>query len=344
MTRVALIGCGGMGNHHARVLAEMGNVEVVGVCDLIEEKARDTGQAIGAKWCTDYRQLLDQADAVWVCTEPFNRREIVTTSAAAGKHIFTEKPICLDLHEADEMIAAAAEANVKYMLGYVLRFTDPYRLIRETFASGQLGQLVTCWTRRYMPFDMSSLWYGHQELSGGVALDFGSHDVDWLRWIGGDVRTVFAATFTVRPTMQADEHAQTLMIFEAGGMGTVDVSWSSYLSESSVGVIGTKGSIIVGRDGKVRRKIGDDGQEEIIEADSAMDVDPAGTLGKKDQSGQIQAVAARNETIQQHFFRCIEQDVEPLTTAREGRKTLATVKAIHESARRGASVAVAEIG
>jgi len=344
MTKVALIGCGGMGNHHARVLTEMENVEIAGVCDIVEEKAQKTGQATGAKCCTDYHELLDEADAVWVCTEPFNRLDIVTTAAAAGKHIFTEKPICVNLDEADQMIAAAAEANVKYMLGYVLRFTDPYRLIRETFADGRLGELVTCWTRRYMPFDMSGKWYGRQDLSGGVALDFGSHDVDWLRWVGGDVRTVFAAVSRVRPTMHADEHAQTLMVFDGGGMGTVDVSWSSYLSESSIGVIGAKGSMIVGRDGKVRRKIGDEGEEEIIEAESAMDINPAGDLGKADGSGEIQAVAGRAETIQEHFFRCIEEDVEPLTGAQDGRKTLATVKAIHESARRGQSVAVAQIG
>ena len=74
-----------------------------------------------------------------------------------------------------------------------------------------------------------------------------------------------------------------------------------------------------------------------------MAIDPSGNLGKKDQSGKIESIANRDETIQQHFFRCIEEDLEPLTSAEEGRKTLRTVLAIRESARRGTSVHVASI-
>ncbi|HUS47015.1 MAG TPA: Gfo/Idh/MocA family oxidoreductase, partial [Phycisphaerae bacterium] len=216
MIKLGLIGLGGMGNYHARVLPGLENVEIVGVCDLIEQKAAQLAENLKVRTCTNFRDLLDDVDAVWVCTEPFNRLEVVTTCAAAGKHIFTEKPICLDLKEADEMIASARAAGVKYMLGYVLRFTEPYRLIRNTFASGELGELVTCWTRRYMPCDMSRHWYGKQELSGGVMLDFGSHDCDWLRWIGGDVKTVLASARPVRPTVHADEHGMVMMLFARG--------------------------------------------------------------------------------------------------------------------------------
>jgi len=92
-------------------------------------------------------------DAVWVCTEPFNRREIVTTAAQAGKHIFTEKPVANTLADADAMIAAAHQAKVKYMLGYCLRFWQPYRLFRDTFMSGELGELTSCWMRRFMPWN-----------------------------------------------------------------------------------------------------------------------------------------------------------------------------------------------
>ncbi|MHC4982413.1 MAG: Gfo/Idh/MocA family protein [Planctomycetota bacterium] len=343
MTSIGLIGAGGMGNHHARVLSGMDNVKVAAVCDLVEQKARALAEELKCRWCLDFRELLDDVEAVWICTEPFNRRDIVTACAAAGKDIFTEKPICLDLAEADEMVAAAREAGVKYMVGYVLRFTEPYRLIRDTFAAGELGELVTCWTRRYMPFDMSGRWYGDQSLSGGVLLDFGSHDCDWLRWIGGEVKMVFASARTVRPTMRADEHGQVLMTFVGGGMGTFDVSWSSYLNESSLGVAGTKGAMIVGRDGKVRKKIGDE-DERIVNVESAMDVDPAGKLGTKDESGQIRAAARRGESLHEHFFRCAEEDVEPLTSSEEARKTLTVIKAAHLSAERGECIGVSEVG
>jgi predicted dehydrogenase len=328
-----------MGNYHAPILAKLPEVKVVGACDLIEAKAKALGEKIGVPHCTDFRDLLGQVDAVWVCTEPFNRVEIVTTAAKARKHIFTEKPVCNEVAGARKMIAAAKRYRVKYMLGYCLRFWNPYRLIRETFVSGELGDLVSAWTRRFMPMDARPSWYGQQDKSGGVTLDFGSHDINWLLWIGGPVKSVLAQTHRVRPGVQADEHSQTLMLFRKGGMGAVEVSWSSYLSESSVGLVGTKGAIIVGRDGQVRKKVGD-GPEEIVAADSAMDVNPAGQVGKKDASGKIQAVAKKDESIQEHFFRCIREDLTPTTPAGDGLGTLLTIKAILESARLGASVKV----
>jgi predicted dehydrogenase len=343
MIKVGMIGLGGMGGHHAKILKEMDRVQIVAVCDLIEEKAVRVGETVDAPWTRDYRDLLARdIDAVWICTEPFNRREVVLAAAEAKKDIFTEKPVCVDLADADAMIAAAQAAHVKYMLGYVLRFTEPYRTLHETLAAGELGDLVSCWTRRFMPCDMTGRWYGDQEKSGGVTLDFGSHDCDWLCWLGGQPQSVFAHVARMRPTLNADEHGQIVMRFVEGGMGSLEVSWWGPLSESSIGVVGTKGAMIVGRDGQVRKKLGD-GEEEIIDVNSAMDVNPAGKTGTRDDEGRIEAVANRRETIQQHFFRCIEADIQPLTDAPAGRRVLAVMKAAQLSAQRGASVELSEI-
>jgi UDP-N-acetylglucosamine 3-dehydrogenase len=345
MVRVGMIGCGGMGTHHGPVLAGLSNVRVVATCDVIESKARSLAEKIGIdRWCTDFHDLLDDVDAVWVCTEPFNRVEVVTTCAGAGKHVFTEKPICNTLEGADAMIAAAVKAGVKYMLGYCLRFWQPYRILHDTFASGRLGGLVSTWMRRFMPWDERSRWYGQQEKSGGAMLDFGSHDVDWLRWIGGDVKTVFGRTFRVREGAAADEHGAALFVFGNGGIATVEDSWSSHLSESTFGIVGTEGSMFVSPDKKVRRKIGWEGQEETVDVQAALAVDPTGRLGEADGSGGIRAVTSRNESIQEHFFRCIEEDIEPLTPATEGRKTLATIAALWESQRTGMAAEVQGVG
>ncbi|PKO23878.1 MAG: hypothetical protein CVU38_01650 [Chloroflexi bacterium HGW-Chloroflexi-1] len=343
MIKVAIIGCGGIADYHGPHLVKLPDVKVVGTCDVIEEKARSLAERIGVgKWCTDYRELLDEVDAVWVCTRPSDRVDIVTAAAEAGKHIFSEKPIALNLQDADTMIAAAKKAKVKYMLGYCLRFWNPYKLLRDTFASGELGDLVGCWTRRYMPGDMSGSWFGDQKKSGGVMLDFGSHDVDWVRWVGGDVKTVLAKTFRIRPGIQADDHGAALMLFKNGGMGYVEDSWSSWVSENTVGLIGTKGGMIVGRDDVVRKKIGDEGPEQIVDVEAGMAIDASGHSGKRDDSGEIQAVTRRGESIYEHFFRCIEEDIEPITSAAEARKTLQTVVALWQSARAGTSVDLSE--
>ena len=98
--------------------------------------------------------------------------------------------------------------------------------------------------------------------------------------------------------------------------------------------------MIVGLDGKVRKCVGD-GKETVVDVESAMAVDPAGNVGQRATTGGIQTVATRNETIQEHFFRCIEEDFAPLPSAADGRQVLATILAMHKSARTGRSVAVA---
>lgn len=340
MIKVGMIGCGGMGNYHGPELAKLPNVKVVGTCDLIPEKAKALADKIGVgRHCTDFRDLLPDVDAVWVCTEPFNRVEIVTTAAKARKHIFTEKPIARSLADADTMVAAARKARVKYMLGYCLRFWQPYRFIHDTFAAGELGELASCWMRRFMPWNPPN-WYGQQDKSGGVMLDFGSHDVDWLRWVGGDVKTVFGKTFRIHEGIQTDDHGGAIFLFKNGGMATAENSWASYMGESTLGIIGTKGALMMGNDGKVRRRIGHGGQEEVVNVEAATAINPQGEVGKRDETGAIRKIEVRNESIQQHFFRCIEEDIEPLTAATDGRKTLLTIMALWESSRTGKAVEV----
>lgn len=337
MIKLGLIGCGAMGHFHARNLAQHAGLELAVCCDLVEDRARVIAEEIGADWCTDYRQIFDQVDAVWVCTEPFNRVQVVTDAAAAGKHIFAEKPVALNLADADGMIEAARAAGVTYMLGYSLRFMQPYKFMRDTFASGELGDLVACWTRRYMPADMRDLWYGRQELSGGVALDFGSHDIDWLTWVGGPVRTVFAHTSRIREGAKADEHSQCMLVFQNGGAAHSDVTWWEAVNESSLGIVGTAGSLVVGRDGAVTRKMV--GHEETtVEIASAMAVDPTGTLGRRDETGQIQQVEMQDESMYDHFIRCVQDGQTPATDAAIGREVLRTVLAVRQSAETGAAV------
>lgn len=335
--KLGMIGCGSMAGYHAPELTRIDGVDITVCCDLIEDKAKALAETVGAKSCTDFRVVFDAVDAVWVCTEPFNRVEIVTAAAEAGKDIFTEKPVALSLEDADRMIDAARRANVIYMLGYCLRFWQPYRLLHEILASGQLGNLVNCWTRRYMPADFRGSWYGKQELSGGVALDFGSHDIDWLTWLGGPVRTVFGQTHRVRDGATADEHAQAILVFAAGGTGHTDVTWWEAINESSLGIVGTKGSVVVDRAGVVTQKMLD-GEEFTLDVASAIAVDPEGNVGMRDGAGEILRVRTEGETIQQHFVRCVRDRLTPETDAAIGREVLRTVLAVRESAETGQAV------
>ena len=110
--KFGIIGCGGMGTHHAKTIHAMEGANLVGVADMIGEKATALANELGTEAHTDFHELLPHVDGVMVCTPPFERVDVVIGCAKAGVHIFAEKPIALDLATADQMLAATDRAKV----------------------------------------------------------------------------------------------------------------------------------------------------------------------------------------------------------------------------------------
>lgn len=240
---VGIIGAGGMGRAHAMQLQRIEGVRVTAVCDLNEERANALARELGAKAFTDHRDLLSaDVDAVWICTPDFAHREPVINAAVAGKHIFCEKPIANTIEEADAMVEAVKSAGVINMIGYVLRFNPTFSEVRERFAGGELGGLVTAWIRRFMPWTPRD-WYGDPRFSGGIAVDFSTHDVDWLMWIGGKVKYVYGRTAAVGT--QVDNNVWAILTFADGGTGVVGDSFIASIGGACFGIIGTSGTAMV---------------------------------------------------------------------------------------------------
>jgi predicted dehydrogenase len=326
MLKVGVVGCGSRGTGHAAKLRAIPGVELAWVCDLIRERADALAAAHGVRALYDFRQGLDGVEVIWDATRPWERCEIAEAVAAAGKHIFSEKPIALDLPAADRYIAAIERAGVRNAFCYTLHFWHPYRLAKALFARGDFGRLVNVWTRRYKTVDMRPLWYGDQSLSGGVMLDFQSHDLDMLLWFGGQPRSVFAQVDRLREGSRADEHSQVMVLF-ADGMGSSDCSWGAQVSTTSFGVVGTRGCLLADPSGQVHLKL--DGREPL---DLAPGV-PVPDLG----------LQISEESCEQHFIRCLIEDREPIVTAQRAREVLRLVLAAQDSARAGASVSLAGV-
>lgn len=337
--RVGLVGCGGRGKGHAARVQAMEIVDLVGVCDIIHERADAVAQERGVPAVYDFHEFLDKVDVIWDCTRGFERAPVVVDSANAGKHVFSEKPMGIDLASAHRIVEAVKRNGVKHSYCYSLHFTNPYKLAKAVFASGELGRLVSVWTRRYMPIDMRPRWYGDQAISGGIMLDFQSHDLDLICWFGGKPKTVFAHADRIREGVKADEHAQVTLVF-GEGMGISEVSWWSPVGMSTFGVVGSKGSIVADGSGKLRKKI--DGQEEVVyESAGQMNVDLAGNIGERTEDGKVLNLADRNETPEQHFIRCVAEDLDPIVTPDMAYRVLEVVLAAQESARTGRSVELA---
>jgi predicted dehydrogenase len=189
-TRVGVIGCGPIGTLHARLYAEMEDVELAGVCDIVGERAQACGEKLGVRWFTDAPSLFHHARPalVSVATGGYeyasDHHQPVMEALDAGCHVLCEKPISNDCGKAAEMVARARERRLCLGVDFNHRFTPAARLARKWVDDGRLGDLLfanmALWIGK--PNDESSPWFHMKALN--------PHSVDMLRHFCGDITHV----------------------------------------------------------------------------------------------------------------------------------------------------------
>jgi len=202
---VGVIGAGNAGRGHIAHYQELPNVKVIGVADSDLERARRVAHEFEIEGVyRDYHQLLDDTRlrAVSVTVPPFLHREAVVAAAERGIHVHCEKPLCLTLEDADEMIAACQRNNVFLYVSFLPRQVATYRRVQELLASGDYGEPLWMLDRRLLATEpgiwMPPPWFWRRELGGGLLIENGGHHFDYVRWVMGEVKTVWANTATVR--------------------------------------------------------------------------------------------------------------------------------------------------
>ncbi|MEP6945588.1 MAG: Gfo/Idh/MocA family oxidoreductase [Acidobacteriota bacterium] len=175
--RVAAIGVGSLGRHHARNYAEMaaeGRVELVGVCDTSDETGTAIAKAHDALFFGDWHDLIGGVDAVSIATPTETHCEIACAFLERGVHVLVEKPIAMTLAEADKMIAAAATSGAKLMVGQLERFNPAMVALRPHVTDPLYFEI-----HRVSPFP-------NRSLDVDVVLDVMIHDLDAIRWLVGE--------------------------------------------------------------------------------------------------------------------------------------------------------------
>lgn len=226
---IALIGTGRIGSMHARNLAfNIPEVNLVALCDIRLDVAHAVAAEVGVERVVyDYRELLADPDieAVHVSTTTSTHAMIVQDAARAGKQIFCEKPLALDLKDIDETMTAVNQAGVKLQLGFNRRFDRSFKKVREIVHSGEIGRPCVLRITSRDP-EPPSLDYALH--SGGMFLDHSIHDFDMARFQVGEVSEVYAVGgVLVAPELAKANDVDTNIItlkFENGAMGSIDNS------------------------------------------------------------------------------------------------------------------------
>lgn len=220
--RVGVVGAGGIANLHLpawlAIGAEVRVYSAVGAPDLV---ARHGGALAGS-----LDELLADVDVVDVCTPTFTHPEIVFAAAAAGRHVLCEKPLALDAATAEAMVKACASAGVRLYPGHVVRFFAEYAALQRAVAAGSIGTPAVLRFHRCGARPLAG-WFADPELSGGIIMDQMIHDLDFARWIGGEVETVFARLVDASPsTGDGVLSAQVTATHRGGAISCVTGVWA----------------------------------------------------------------------------------------------------------------------
>jgi myo-inositol 2-dehydrogenase/D-chiro-inositol 1-dehydrogenase len=250
LLRCAVFGVGRIGRIHAANLARhVEGVQLVAIADVDRAAADDLATRLGVRTVTtDYAELLARPDidAVAVCTPTATHYDVLLASIAAGKAIFTEKPIDLELARIDAINAAAVARDVPMMVGFQRRYDPDFARVRAMVEAGAVGDVhvVRITSRDAVPPPRAFV-----PTSGGIFLDMTVHDLDMVRFLTGrEVTGVYARASVLVDPMFAEEGdwdtAVVTLTLEGGALATVDNSRKAvYGQDQRVEVFGSIGVV-----------------------------------------------------------------------------------------------------
>jgi myo-inositol 2-dehydrogenase/D-chiro-inositol 1-dehydrogenase len=284
-------------------------VNLVAISDIIVEAAEKAAAELGVPVVyQDHRRILDDRsiDAVIICSSTDTHAQMIEEAAQAGKQIFCEKPIALDLGRIDQALAAVERAGVKLQVGFNRRFDPNFRRVQEIVATGEIGipHVLRITSRDPQPPPIE-----YVKVSGGIFLDMTIHDFDMARFLmGSEVDEIYAAGgVMVDPAIGAVGDIDTTIItlrFANGALGAIDNSRRAvYGYDQRVEVFGSDGMVAVSNN----------------TPDSAVVSSADGVHGPLPLFFFVERYTESYIVEMRAFVECVLQDKAPPVTGTDGR-------------------------
>lgn len=341
--RIALIGCGLMGQAHLPGYKAAGErAEIVICCDNDEMKARVIADELGNNptVTTDWQAAIanDAIDAVDICAPHFLHAPMVLAAAKARKHILLEKPMAMGLDEARSMVDAATAAGIIFMVGQNQRYLPENHRIRELLDQGAIGRIIAAridgnqfLSKIYPP----GHWLFSKALTGGgIIRTTAIHKLDLLRYFIGEPRrvTAFHSISGLNPGMDSDDIAAFALEFENGAIGEGFFTFAAH----KVPIPTASGELVIlyGTDGMISNV----GGWQMVSTTVDAYKDGMVSLGLPNADYHGSFVHEVN-----HFLECLETGREPLSSGRDNIHTIALIDALYQSAETGRASLVEQL-
>ncbi len=342
---IAIIGTGLIGQRHLDLASKIPGCKLVAASDTHPDGAK-MGQKYSIPFYEDYRRMLieEKVDGAIIATPTNTHADIGIACAQHGVHMLVEKPITGSLSDAEQLVDAAQQHNVKILVGHHRRHNLLVQQAREIVQNGQLGKLigVTALFALLKPTDYFNVEW-RKQTGGGPILTNLIHDIDNLRFICGEIENVYAAASSATRGFEVEDTASLTLHFANGALGSVLVSdatpspWSYELTsgenadypftgQDCYQFCGTEGSLAFPSMTLWRYPKKQEGLP--------------GWYKPLEQLRRFETAENRPLSAQlAHFCDVIRGDAEPLINGREGLKTLAVTQAVLESAQQRVPIA-----
>ncbi len=338
--RYALIGCGRIAkNHVAAAISNSQEMEIAALCDTVSEHAQRYIDEYGLK-CpiyTDYRKLLEEIrpDFVAIATESGKHAAIALDCIQAGVNVLIEKPIALSVADAQAILDAAKTAGVTVGVCHQNRFNKAVQKLRSAIEEGRFGRIYNIaaavrWNRDEGYYKQAP-WRGTWAQDGGCLMNQCIHNIDLLRWVGGEVESVTGTTKNFQhPYIEAEDFGTAIVRFKNGIIGTIEGTVNAYPHnlEETLTVLGERGTVRLG--GKSVNTI------EVWEF--AGQGDTLADIQEEFSETPPNIYGFGHSPLYADFIHAVQKKCAPYITASDGKQAMDIVLAIYQSSMTGNAV------
>jgi predicted dehydrogenase len=336
----ALIGCGRIGLKYINFFrgGDTSEATLVAVCDPNTKRASEMVSGLEVPVIDDPIEMMKQfghkIHVIAILAPSGLHARLTIDLAQFGKDIIVEKPMALTVADADLMIDACDSAGVRLFVVMQNRLNFPIQKLHKAIQSGRFGKLVMAtarirWCRKQEYYDEYP-WRGSFLGNGGVFANQGSHYLDLLQWMCGDVTSVFAKTSKALLKIETEDTGIAILKFKSGTLGVIEATMATRPAdlEGSISILGEYGSVEISgfalNEVRTWKFIDEEPQDAEIEEFIHSKADPQTTIG--------------HNNYLRHLINCIRDHTPGLVDGREGRKSVGLISAIYKSSFSGREI------
>ena len=322
--KFGILGAGMAANLHAKALVDSELGELAAVADNNYDAAAAFAEKWGVSAFESYEKMLESdIDAVCICTPSYFHAENAILALKCGKHAVVEKPMALNVADADSVIAAAEQYGKLVSVISQFRFSEDIAKVKRAVEDGLFGKISLCTlTMKYYrseEYYSSSNWKGTLKYDGGGALiNQGIHGVDLAQYIMGGVKSSLGRVATRHHNIEAEDTAVATVEFECGALGTIVASTcASPGFARRIEINGDRGYAVI-RENAIEKMVIDGNSIETVTASYVNSASDPGALDIGMHRRQLENV-----------IRAARGEEELLIDGREGRKAVKIIEDIY---------------